>query len=87
MSDTIDPTWPPIRPMSEAPRDGTHVLVRYRDYGDSKPAPCVVLWWRDEENGWVAPYSGNLRTYWEDLFAGWYPLPPPTPAATGATRE
>lgn len=70
------PGAPALRPMAEAPRDGTWVLVRFRDTGAFDPAgpspPLHLVRWITHYDHWVS--SGGLVKK-DSAFAGWFPLP------------
>lgn len=69
--------WLQMRPMSEAPRDGTSILV-WMDHAiwgrdDWRIAWCKDAAWR------VSDCTGRWS---DDCMAGWWPLPPlPSPPA------
>lgn len=55
------------RPMSEAPRDGTHVLA------ESKSGDRIIVWWDGfDREGW---YCGTSVFPLRNLVC-WWPLPP-----------
>jgi hypothetical protein len=69
------------RPASEAPRNGTHILVCRGPYGpnwsfDQEP-PCVVHWWGNPgEEGFYLSH-GLVENSYNDApidFAHWLPL-------------
>ena len=56
--------WPTMRQMSEAPRDGTCILVNYDgDYFDT-------IEWRSDR--WVGQYNDYKS---DQYILGWWPLP------------
>ncbi len=59
--------WPAMRPMSEAPKDGTRVLAFLKDSGGQA---FRVLHYRDCV-WWVTA----AWFYSEEQIAGWWPLP------------
>lgn len=70
---------PALRPMAEAPRDGTWVLVRFRNLGavdSAGPAPPLHLA-RWAHSGYWMLASGVTN---DTAFAGWLPLPGAEPA-------
>jgi hypothetical protein len=56
-----------LRPMSEAPRDGTPILLLYPSGSDA----ILVAYWR---NGWYDVH-GCPESVPEDECPGWYPTP------------
>lgn len=58
-----------MRPMSEAPRDGTAVLLWW---GCPDFAPDVCRW--DEQSKAWERGAGDTREWADDVFAGWTPI-------------
>jgi hypothetical protein len=61
-------TW---RPMNEAPRDGTEVVVRLLDIADDPDEP-VRAWWSRTEYCWHL--SGGSGSFDDDAFTEWREL-------------
>ena len=61
-----------LRPMNTAPRDGRMILAQ----PDNTYAPMVIT--AAAKTLWDAPGSGHDRTYDNDDFVGWLPLPAAT---------
>lgn len=74
--------FPPMRPMSEAPRDGTPILVRFHggapeDWHPLLQGGCAVLrfdseWAAGEVWAFAAPVGCHVSGA---VLAGWWPLP------------
>jgi len=86
MSDTT--MWKPIQ---TAPRDGTTILVYFRQYGartvrscknDDDPKDELRLWWVDDYK--YGPYP--LRGYRRGDATHWMPLPEPPNELEGKTQ-
>lgn len=61
-----------MRPMSEAPRDGTAVLLWWKI---QRVAPNVCYW--DAEGGWLLDATKEIagsETWTDENFAGWTPI-------------
>lgn len=63
-------SWPPMRPMEDAPRDGTDILLRLRGSRE-----CLLGYWpRTRPKAWET-CDGEMPPRPDSDFAGWYPLP------------
>jgi hypothetical protein len=69
-------TWPAWRPIAEAPRDGTAVLVNVPVRGYIARQDCVPASWIGPQDchGWISSTSGHRLT---NTPTHWMPLPPP----------
>ena len=67
------------RPIEEAPKDGTTVMVFGLNYGDKKLGThqCFARW---EDDKWMETTEWNLESELTYL-THWHPLPPPPEAA------
>lgn len=67
-------TWPPMRPMAEAPMDGTRVLVvQIARLRRGSPNSEIIVRWEASARAW----RGDNRSLWGTTeLDGWHPLPP-----------
>lgn len=78
------------RPMQTAPKDGTEILVRFRE--DDGVEGVALVYWQASEKSWVRPDSlqdeqGGYSEVWERQAICWLPVPNFTaPRATGETE-
>lgn len=55
-----------LRPMTEAPRDGTDIIVV------SEELDISIVYWPKDDSGW---WCSDFTTAKDSMFLGWHPLP------------
>ena len=67
-----DDRWPAWRPISEAPRDGTHILLWQ---GGCDPACVVGYWDEDDELPSWRDYQHCILDFMDEPITHWLPIP------------